>query len=95
MSAPARPRALLSRPLPSGANLSAPTLPALMELLSLSRGFRWPARSPVLSFTLANRWVPSVGLFPSEQPVHDLRVAVDSAPTMHAKAAPVPTPAYF
>jgi hypothetical protein len=96
LSAPARPRALLSlSPLPSGADLSAPTSPALAQLLSLSRGSRLPARPPVRSSALTDRWVPSVGLFPSEPLVHDLRVVVDSAPTTHAEDAPDPTLAFF
>jgi hypothetical protein len=96
LSAPARQRALLSlSPLPSGADLSAPTSPALAQLLSLSRGSRLPARPPVHTSALTDRWVPSVGLFPSEPLVHDLRVIVDSAPTTHAEDAPDPTPAFF
>jgi hypothetical protein len=68
--------------------LSAPISPTRTQPLSLYHGSRLPARPSVLSFALADRWVPSVGPFPSEQPVHDLRVVVESAPH-------VPTPAYF
>jgi hypothetical protein len=97
VSAPARPLALLSlsRPLSSGADLSVPTSPALVQLLSLSRGSHLPARPLVHSFGLADRWVPSVRHFPSEPPAHDLRVAVDSTPTTHVEAALVPTLAFF
>jgi hypothetical protein len=75
--------------------LSAPTSPALAQLLSLSHRSHLLARPPILSFALADRWVPSVGPFLSKPPVHDLRVAVDSAPTTLAEAAPVPTPTFF
>jgi hypothetical protein len=67
----------------------------LVQLLSLSCGSRLPARPPVHSSALADRWVLSIGPFLSELLVHDLRVAVDSAPTTHAEAAPVPTPAFY
>jgi hypothetical protein len=53
------------------------------------------ARPLVHLSALADRWVLSVGPFPSEPPAHDLRVSVDSAPTMHAEAAHVPTLAFF
>jgi hypothetical protein len=75
--------------------LSALISPTRTQSLSLYHGSRLLARPLVLSCALANRWVLSVGPFPSEPPVHDLRFSVQSAPTTHAAATPVPTPAYF
>jgi hypothetical protein len=75
--------------------LSVPTSPALVQLLLLSRGSHLPARPPVHSSALADRWVPSVEPFLSEPPMHDLRVAVDFAPMMHAEAAPIPISTFF
>jgi hypothetical protein len=96
LSAPAHARALSSLlPLPSGADLSTPTQSAHAQLLLLSRGSRLLARPPVHSSALTDRWVPSVGPFPSEPSAHDLRVAVDSTPTTHAEATPIPTPSFF
>jgi hypothetical protein len=95
--APTRARVLssLSRPLLSGDDLSALTSSAQAQLLSLSRGSRLLERPPIHSSALADQWVPSVGPFPSKPPTHDPRVAVDSAPTTHAKVALVPTSVFF
>ena len=56
-----------------------------------------PARQfslPVRSSALTGPWAPPVGLIPPELPVHAPRIAVDSVPTTHAEATPVPTPAF-
>jgi hypothetical protein len=60
----------LSLPLTaSGADLSAPISSECTSLTSLSHGPHSSARPPVYLPTLADRWVPSVGPFPSEPPV--------------------------
>jgi hypothetical protein len=58
---------------------------------------RAPLVSPAarLLAALGDRWVPSVGPFRTEPPAHDPRIAVDSAPTMHAEVVPVTTSAIF
>jgi hypothetical protein len=55
----------------------------------MRRTWLYPLNSGVTSVGLACWTCPSrIAL------VHDLRVVVDSAPTTHAKVAPVPTPAF-
>jgi hypothetical protein len=71
-------------------DLLSPVLSAHARLLSLSHGPRSSARPLILSLALADPWVPSIERFPPKPPAHDPLVVVESAPTTHVEAAPVP-----
>jgi hypothetical protein len=85
----------LSLSLPGGTDLSVLVSFAHARLLSLCpTGPVHQLWLPVRSSALAGPWAPPIGPVPPESPTHDPRVAVDSTPTTHAKATPVPTPTF-